>query len=163
MATQRGHSDRDRCSPTSIYSSGFLSFIRWLEVSHPVMPTLKSVALHATDNLWKSGTIEYFLRRAGGELESLSLWCPFEQAALVPDIVSVLPLCKWDTISIVLGIPEYRDSITWAVLDEALAHPRFHTLRRFRYSIKTPTDVMSLIEPETKLLLPLSNARGILE
>ncbi|KAJ6605331.1 hypothetical protein DFH09DRAFT_1300064 [Mycena vulgaris] len=169
---------------------GSLPFIRWLDISRPAISTLKSVTLHAADNLWKSGTVESFLRRAGGKLESLSLWCPcrpkddallrlvgvlacttklrdlelfVKKAVLVPNILSVLPLYEWDTISIVLGIPEYRDSITWAAIDEALADPRFRTLRRFRYSIKTATDVLSLIEPETRLLLPLANARGILE
>ncbi|KAJ6531662.1 hypothetical protein DFH09DRAFT_1370479 [Mycena vulgaris] len=161
-------------------------------LSGPTLPTFKSLAL--TDRIQGPGAdFEPFLQRAGGELEYVSLrfyvWeiaqlgralvhtpklrnleLLITSRSLPPDILSVLPPCEWETISFVVSrtkrhlLMKRHLLSVWGAIDQALADPRFRTLRRFRFSReKNIVNTTSLITPETKLLMPLSNARGILE
>jgi hypothetical protein len=82
------------------------------------------------------------------------------------DILSVLPSQEWDTITFVLN--DHDCDICWGSIDLALSDARFSTLRRFiinrsAFDAATKThSFTSRITTETKLLMPLANARGIL-
>ncbi|KAJ7921315.1 hypothetical protein B0H13DRAFT_1866698 [Mycena leptocephala] len=169
-------------------SDRFLSSLLLL----PTVPSLKSLRLNLSTHLEDIPRIEKYFQYAGGEIESLSLSIVLgimehnEEPKVVNsflrhtpkvrnlelwispvvDVLSVLPSQEWDTITFVLY--DHDCGICWGSIDLALSDARFSTLRRFiinrsAFDASTRThSFTSRITTETKLLMPLANARGIL-
>ncbi|KAJ7726564.1 hypothetical protein DFH07DRAFT_1000760 [Mycena maculata] len=86
----------------------------------------------------------------------------------VPNILSTLPSSHLRTVIICVqpvGFSRIHfDSVPYALIDEALADPRFRSLEMFsleEYLFIDDTNV-SMISPQAKALMPLAAARGIL-
>ncbi|KAJ7939200.1 hypothetical protein B0H13DRAFT_2300952 [Mycena leptocephala] len=84
-------------------------------------------------------------------------------------ILSVLPAYAWNTITLVLWDLGSPDIPPWAAIDLALANPRLRALKLFSFhkvalnrSASDTYDTVSMITPETRCLMPLADARGIL-
>ncbi|KAJ6605195.1 hypothetical protein DFH09DRAFT_1353743 [Mycena vulgaris] len=145
----------------------------------PILKSLRFVGYVQGDDM---NSIEAYLQRAGDELESLDVeirgrWadavfcrrrifpyttkfrnltfgCPSPSTLL--DTLSLLPASsRWNSIHAIVHDTEDGDA-RWVFLDSALAEPPFRTLRRFSLS-----STRSMITPETKLLMPIADARGI--
>ncbi|KAJ7864229.1 hypothetical protein B0H14DRAFT_3862595 [Mycena olivaceomarginata] len=153
-------------------------------LSQHVLPNLRSLTLRAGLD-----PIEEFIQRVGAQVESLTLSF-LEAPRAVPtigrfvtyttklrdlqvfllepspilNILSVLPLYNWDTISFVLINEDRRTVIHWGGIDHALTDARFCSLRRFILKrIVDVDDPTPECIPETKVFMPLANKRGILE
>ncbi|KAF7361690.1 hypothetical protein MVEN_00512500 [Mycena venus] len=111
--------------------------------------------------------IEEYLRRAGSELESLSLsfsrtflatlvtdesdyplctltFAPSQGALAVPEILSLLPSSRLSTLTIVL---EEDENVPWEAMDHALSHRKFEPLERFALE-----DSRAVLKAEVSLL-----------
>ncbi|KAJ7447589.1 hypothetical protein B0H11DRAFT_365992 [Mycena galericulata] len=160
-------------------------------LSLPVLPSLASLTLYEVDQ--SPGTsLTAYSERAGSGFESLFLWPEraslteptgilkyatslrhltlFSQAAPdVPAVISTLPSANLRTLTIWLSSTHFDfvhhiSSVPYAQIDQALAHTRLESLKRF--SLETYSYLsygyVSLLSPEVKRLMPLANARGIL-
>ncbi|KAJ7474045.1 hypothetical protein FB451DRAFT_1247710, partial [Mycena latifolia] len=166
-----------------VYQRGSV-FFSWL-LSLPVLPILKSVTFVGHVETHDIPTIVAYFQRAGDKLESLALTdfsaSPDTLAlprgitkyttnlrnltfiAEIPveilDTLHFLPASRyWEAIDARLVLQ--LDDIPWGILDAVLADPRFRTLQQFR--IISAVDHVPVLTSETKLLMPLANARGIL-
>ncbi|KAJ7474044.1 hypothetical protein FB451DRAFT_1247708 [Mycena latifolia] len=155
----------------------------WL-LSLPILPTLKSLGFTGSVQSDDINSIEAYLQRTGNEIETLDIeirgkWadavffqrrifpyttklrnfvftCPSPSALL--HTLALLPASEyWNIIDVTVYDPEDGD-LQWMSLDTALADPSFRTLRGF--SLKS---TRNMITPQTKVLMPLANARGILK
>ncbi|KAJ6605266.1 hypothetical protein DFH09DRAFT_1300002 [Mycena vulgaris] len=91
------------------------------------------------------------------KLRHLTFVCSSPSTLL--DTLALLPASKcWNSIHVTVHDTEDGDA-RWVSLDSTLAQPPFRTLQRFFLTSSTG----NMIIPETKLLMPLANTRGILE
>ncbi|KAJ7160539.1 hypothetical protein C8R43DRAFT_341001 [Mycena crocata] len=91
-------------------------------------------------------------------LEYISLIChePSTALSVLPLLPSSLAIIKF---SFTTNLTD--DEVPWQAIDAALSKSRFRTL--FRFKLQDRRSRQSLISAETKLLLPLASARGILD
>ncbi|KAF7340388.1 hypothetical protein MVEN_01958300 [Mycena venus] len=152
-------------------------------LSQHTLPNLRSLTLRTGLD-----PIEEFIQRIGGQIESLTLSF-LEAPRQVPpigrfiryttkirdlqvfllepspilNILSVLPAYNWHTISFVLINEDPRMVIRWGGIDHALTDNRFSTLRRFLLNrIEGVADTTPVMIAETKVSMPMANARGLL-
>jgi hypothetical protein len=89
-----------------------------------------------------------------------------QRGSHVPTMISTLPSACMSTI--IIGLVDSSvtfDSIPYASIDQALAHPRFRSLENFSmqgYSLPKYKTVSLLSEVDLRALMPMANARGIL-
>ncbi|KAJ7110528.1 hypothetical protein C8R44DRAFT_883666 [Mycena epipterygia] len=164
-----------------IYNGSGGLVLCWL-LSLPVLPILKSSVLNMFRNEDTSAIEEYF-RHAGEGLESLEIrswganvvlerrilpyttnlqrlkfYCP--HASNIIDILALLSSSRCNAITVrteLFGEGE----LSWTTFDTALAEPKFRNLKRF--SVLRRYRDTSFITPEIRVLMPLANARGILD
>jgi hypothetical protein len=78
------------------------------------------------------------------------------------DLLELLPLLPgskyWESITFTY----FAGHVPWSALDAAMAEPRFRTLRRFAFD-HCVDGGRAPLSTETKALMPLALARGILE
>ncbi|KAJ7473970.1 hypothetical protein FB451DRAFT_1558256 [Mycena latifolia] len=163
-----------------IAADGVDSLFAWF-LSLPVLPTIKSLTLFEgyAPQPQDPSLVEYS-RRAGSGLESLSLWTvrtsdgsfgilkyarqlrhltiKYLEPSEAPQILAAVPSSNVETIDIHLRTPP--DTALYALIDQALAHPRLSTLKRF--VLRTQGDFPNHLVRNAEPRMPLANARGIL-
>lgn len=87
-------------------------------------------------------------------LKTLSFGCDYPDD--IVDILHFIPPFDWDSISVTV---HRHEEILWHAIDTALADGRFGTLQRFSMFNGCGA---TMITDQTRLLMPLANARGIL-
>lgn len=90
-------------------------------------------------------------------LERLQLSCP--NISHILEIIVLLSASGCKVIKIHVDVDLGDGEANWIALDAALAQERFRNLRQFSV---VELSEGSLITPEVRLLMPLSNARRIL-
>ncbi|KAJ7110523.1 hypothetical protein C8R44DRAFT_883660 [Mycena epipterygia] len=162
-----------------IYSGGGGLILSWL-LSLPVLPILGSFVLKTFRNEDASAIEEYF-RRAGEGLESLEInslgdnvvlerrilpytpnlqrlnfFCP--HASDIFNTLALLSSSRCNAITVrTEGLED--GELSWTAFDTVLADPKFRNLKQLSVlGLYNET----LITPEVRALMPLANARGIL-
>ncbi|KAJ7447590.1 hypothetical protein B0H11DRAFT_2082705 [Mycena galericulata] len=162
------------------------AFFSWL-TAHPIRPMLKTLTIPASHNgrKWCEAFRVYY-QHAGSNMESLSvydsrfieeekfadllqhlsrlrhLYLDGEAAARIATILGMLLPPKLETITILLWGPR-RLVPYYNLIDEALSHSCFRSLQSFSLAgswsyTKAPVNFIT----ETRALMPLADARGIL-
>ncbi|KAJ7159081.1 hypothetical protein C8R43DRAFT_994894 [Mycena crocata] len=93
-----------------------------------------------------------------------------DEDSQVPVFLSMIQSPGLETIHIVVAfpwdteVPAVSISVSWGLIDQALAHPRFSALQWFSFERDDGpnSDAFSLLTLETMLQMPLAHARGIL-
>ncbi|KAJ7474078.1 hypothetical protein FB451DRAFT_1466592 [Mycena latifolia] len=159
----------------SLESGGILTVFSWL-LSLPAIPILKSLTLHQIggfgDNFDEDWTpITAYSQQVGDALQPLQIgFLDAEGQFLFPtSIIDLILLLRtshsWNAIHVWMN-PVADGAELWSKLDTALAGPHFRTLKWFSIEflskqLSAPQYAPSRI-PQSRLLMPLANARGIL-
>ncbi|KAJ7474046.1 hypothetical protein FB451DRAFT_1558302 [Mycena latifolia] len=95
---------------------------------------------------------------------TIDIWNPSQLLDLIPILPGSENL-KSVTVSVCWAQLKDWDKFPWSALDTALAEPQFRTLKRFSIDVYeySRENEVPLVPPQMKLLMPLANARGILE
>ncbi|KAJ7461262.1 hypothetical protein B0H11DRAFT_2241706 [Mycena galericulata] len=165
--------------------NGMEAIFSWLR-SHRILPMLKRLMIspHPTrKGLGWGPQFQKYCQRAGSGVESLFVWgsggvgeqhfahlfshlsslrhmrLDNEVADRVPTILGMLRSSSLQTIR----LSGLSGSVPYNSIDAALSQPRFRDLQSFSLEEKHTTEApVNFITPETRALMPLADARGIL-
>ncbi|KAJ7447595.1 hypothetical protein B0H11DRAFT_2082724 [Mycena galericulata] len=165
--------------------SGMEAIFSWLN-SHRILPMLKRLMISPQPTPQGSGWgphFQQYCQRAGSGVESLFVWgsgrvgeqhfaqllshlsslrhmrLDNEVADRVPTILGMLRSSSLQTIR----LSGLSGSVPYSSIDAALSQPRFRVLKSFSLEEKYTTEApVNFITPETRALMPLADARGIL-
>ncbi|KAJ7461267.1 hypothetical protein B0H11DRAFT_2056520 [Mycena galericulata] len=165
--------------------SGMEAIFSWLN-SHRILPMLKRLMISPQPTPQGSGWgphFQQYCQRAGSGVESLFIWgsgrvgeqhfphllshlsslrhmrLDNEVADRVPTILGMLRSSSLQTIR----LSGLSGSVPYSSIDAALSQPRFRDLQSFSLEEKYTTEApVNFITPETRALMPLADARGIL-
>ncbi|KAJ7461260.1 hypothetical protein B0H11DRAFT_2056498 [Mycena galericulata] len=181
------HSVPARLQTLEVTVDGGLDLLFALFLSRAVPPHLKTLVLREWDHTM-SQSFQVYSRKAGSGFRSLTLWHEEEdEGALLgilkhtttlrhleleseggPSLLPLISTLSGSTSSLrTLTILSRRHlrQLDYALLDQALAHPRLRCLKKFSLKMFNifSREYGSLLSPAVKALMPLANSRGILD